>query len=87
MTAMIMLSVSFAPLPPTMVLVIDAGHGGSDPGNLGTGRYGETEKEVTLDVALLLRNYITERFPDVKIVMTRTGDSYPSLQKRGGHCK
>ncbi len=82
MTAMIMLSVSFAPLPPTMVLVIDAGHGGSDPGNLGTGRYGETEKEVTLDVALLLRNYITERFPDVKIVMTRTGDSYPSLQKR-----
>lgn len=82
MTAMIMLSVSFAPLPPSMVLVIDAGHGGSDPGNLGTGRYGETEKAVTLDVALLLRKYITERFPDVKIVMTRTGDSYPSLKKR-----
>ena len=65
-----------------MVLVIDAGHGGSDPGNLGTGRYRSTEKAITLDVALLLQQYITERFPDVKIVMTRTGDSYPTLEQR-----
>lgn len=65
-----------------MVVVIDAGHGGSDPGNLGTGRYQNTEKSVTLDVAMLLRTYISERFPDVKIVMTRTGDTYPSLKER-----
>ena len=65
-----------------MVVVIDAGHGGSDPGNLGTKRYRTTEKEVTLDVALLLRKYISERFPDVKIVMTRDGDEFPSLKKR-----
>ena len=65
-----------------MVVVIDAGHGGSDPGNLGTKRYRTTEKEVTLDVALLLRQYIQERFPDVKIVMTRERDEYPSLQRR-----
>lgn len=65
-----------------MVVVIDAGHGGTDPGNLGTGRFGATEKNVTLDVALLLRDYISERFPDVKIVMTRTGDSYPTLKQR-----
>lgn len=65
-----------------MVVVIDAGHGGSDPGNLGTKRYRTTEKEVTLDVALLLRQYISERFPDVKIVMTREKDDYPSLQRR-----
>lgn len=82
MAAIILLSVSFAPVPPSMVLVIDAGHGGSDPGNLGTGRYKATEKSVTLDVALLLRDYITERFPDVKIVMTRSGDSFPSLHQR-----
>lgn len=82
MAAIILLSVSFAPVPPSMVLVIDAGHGGSDPGNLGTGRYKATEKSVTLDVALLLRDYITERFPDVKIVMTRSSDSFPSLQQR-----
>ena len=65
-----------------MVVVIDAGHGGADPGNLGTKRYRTTEKEVTLDVALLLRKYISERFPDVKIVMTRERDEYPSLQRR-----
>ncbi len=77
-----MLSIAFAPLPPNMIVVIDAGHGGSDPGNLGTGRFASTEKNVTLDVALRLRDYITERFPDVKIVMTRTNDAYPSLKNR-----
>ena len=82
MAAIILLSVSFAPVPPSMVVVIDAGHGGADPGNLGTKRYRTTEKEVTLDVALLLRKYIQERFPDVKIVMTRERDEYPSLQRR-----
>lgn len=65
-----------------MVVVIDAGHGGADPGNLGTKRYRTTEKEVTLDVALLLRKYISERFPDVKIVMTRDSDDFPSLRRR-----
>lgn len=82
MTAIILLSVAYTPVAPSMVVVIDAGHGGSDPGNLGTKRYRTTEKEVTLDVALLLRRYIQERFPDVKIVMTRERDEYPSLQRR-----
>ena len=78
----VMLSIAFAPLPPNMIVVIDAGHGGSDPGNLGTGRFASTEKNVTLDVSLRLRDYITERFPDVKIVMTRSNDAYPSLKNR-----
>jgi N-acetylmuramoyl-L-alanine amidase len=82
MGGLIFLSVSFTPVAPSMVLVIDAGHGGSDPGNLGTGRYKATEKSVTLDVALLLRDYITERFPDVEIVMTRDGDTYPKIRER-----
>ena len=82
MGGLIFLCVSFTPVAPSMVLVIDAGHGGSDPGNLGTGRYKATEKSVTLDVALLLRDYITERFPDVEIVMTREGDTYPKIRER-----
>ena len=77
-----MLCIAFAPLPPNMVVVIDAGHGGSDPGNLGTGRFASTEKNVTLDVSLRLRDFITERFPDVKIVMTRSNDAYPSVKNR-----
>lgn len=75
-------AISFAPAEPEMVLVIDAGHGGSDPGNLGTGRYTTTEKDITLDVALKLQAYIEERMPEVKIVMTRTDDSYPTLKER-----
>jgi N-acetylmuramoyl-L-alanine amidase len=48
----------------------------------GPDRYKATEKTVTLDVALLLRDYITERFPDVEIVMTREGDTYPKIRER-----
>jgi N-acetylmuramoyl-L-alanine amidase len=65
-----------------MVVVIDAGHGGEDPGNLGTGRYKVTEKHVTLDVATRLKKLIQEKHPDVKIVMTRTGDTFPTLKDR-----
>lgn len=63
-------------------MVLDAGHGGSDPGNLGTGRYKTTEKDITLDVTLRLKKYIEEQFPDIKIVLTRSGDSFPSLNDR-----
>ena len=38
-------------------IVIDAGHGGKDPGASGTGRYSITEKDVVLDIALMLGNY------------------------------
>jgi len=82
MAAAVLLTVAFSPVPPRMVVVIDAGHGGSDPGNLGTGRYKVTEKNVTLDVATKLRDKIAAAYPDVKIVMTRKDDSYPTLKDR-----
>jgi len=65
-----------------MTVVIDAGHGGKDPGNLGTGRYRTTEKDVTLAVAKKTAAYIEERIPGVQVIMTRTGDTYPTLQER-----
>lgn len=80
--ATVVIAAAFTPASPRMVLVIDAGHGGKDPGNLGTGRYKQTEKDVTLDVSLKLRDYIEERLPGVEVVMTRSGDSYPSLKDR-----
>ncbi|MDP4854598.1 MAG: N-acetylmuramoyl-L-alanine amidase, partial [Schleiferiaceae bacterium] len=61
---------------------IDAGHGGKDPGNLGTRRYKKTEKDVSLAVALLVEKYILERHPNIKVVMTRRDDSYPTLHER-----
>ena len=75
-------SASFTPLEPAMVVVIDAGHGGKDPGNLGTGRYSLTEKDVTLDVSNKLAAYIREKMPDVKVILTRKDDSFPKLSSR-----
>lgn len=63
-------------------IVLDAGHGGKDPGNLGTGRYKTTEKNITLDVTLQLGKYIEENFPEIEVIYTRDKDSFPSLKDR-----
>ena len=78
----VFVSGAFTPLEPAMVVVIDAGHGGKDPGSLGTGRYSLTEKDVTLDVSNKLAEYIRKKMPDVKVILTRTGDSFPKLSSR-----
>jgi N-acetylmuramoyl-L-alanine amidase len=63
------------------VVMIDPGHGGSDTGTPGTGRYNTTEKDVALDVSLALGKML-EKIPNVKVVYTRTRDTYPTLQQR-----
>lgn len=63
-------------------IVIDPGHGGIDPGNLGTGRYSMKEKDVSLNVSLKLGNYIKEAFPDVEVIYTRSDDNFPALHER-----
>jgi N-acetylmuramoyl-L-alanine amidase len=60
-------------------IVIDAGHGGKDPGCLGVTH---KEKEVALAVALKLGKYIEENFKDVKVVYTRTTDVFVELEDR-----
>ena len=60
-------------------IVLDAGHGGKDPGARGKI---STEKELTLDVVLLLGKMIKETMPDVEVIYTRTTDDYPSLVER-----
>ncbi len=60
-------------------VVIDAGHGGHDPGC--HGRKGK-EKEVTLSVALKLGKLISENNPDVKVVYTRDKDEFIELHER-----
>jgi N-acetylmuramoyl-L-alanine amidase len=74
---------AFRPAPaPSFIVVLDAGHGGKDPGNLGTGRFKTTEKHVALDVTLQLGAYIEANYPDVKVVYTRRDDTYPTLERR-----
>lgn len=52
------------------VVVIDAGHGGSDPGKVGVD--GSLEKDINLQIALQLRNYLEQS--DVPVIMTREED-------------
>lgn len=52
------------------VVVIDAGHGGVDPGKVGIN--GALEKDINLSVALLVEQYLEAQ--DVKVVMTRNSD-------------
>jgi N-acetylmuramoyl-L-alanine amidase len=73
-------SVISGPLIKTIVL--DAGHGGKDPGNLGTRRYKTTEKDVALEVTLLVGKYLNENLPAINVMYTRKDDSYPELIER-----
>ena len=59
--------------------VIDAGHGGWDPGAVGVN--GLTEKQINLRVAQYLRNCLT-KYGGATVVMTRVDDRYPSLSSR-----
>ena len=63
-------------------IVIDAGHGGKDPGALGTGRYKKTESDISLDVSLKVRDYIKQYYPGVEVIMTRDTDVFLELRER-----
>ncbi len=63
------------------VVVLDPGHGGHDPGSIGYRNV--KEKHVVFDIAQKVGDYINEYLPDVKIVYTRTDDSFVGLEERG----
>lgn len=60
-------------------VVIDAGHGGKDPGAVG---YGQQEKAINLGVALRLGRMIGEELPGVRVVYTRSDDRFIALADR-----
>jgi N-acetylmuramoyl-L-alanine amidase len=63
-------------------IVIDAGHGGHDPGAVNR-RLGYQEKDIVLDVARKVGNYINEYMPDVEVIYTRYDDTFVKLEDRG----
>jgi N-acetylmuramoyl-L-alanine amidase len=63
-------------------IVLDPGHGGKDPGNLGTKRYKTTEKDIALAISLLVGDYLKQAFPNMKVLYTRNDDSFPELNER-----
>lgn len=60
-------------------IVIDAGHGGHDPGCKGGSEF---EKNVTLKVALAVGKMLEDSFKDVKIIYTRKTDKFIELSER-----
>lgn len=61
------------------VVVLDAGHGGHDPGNIGNGYL---EKEIALAIVLRVGKEL-EKHPDIKVVYTRNDDTFIDLFVRG----
>lgn len=60
--------------PILKTIIIDAGHGGKDPGAIGLI---STEAQVALAVSIKLGKAIQKEYPDIKIVYTRTTDVLP----------
>ena len=60
-------------------VIIDPGHGGSDHGAKGRFSY---EKDICLAVSLKLGAIISKEFPELRVLYTRTTDSYPELHDR-----
>jgi N-acetylmuramoyl-L-alanine amidase len=83
-TLMLVLFCSFLshkddPKRKVRIIVIDAGHGGKDPGCAGVSC---KEKEVALSVALKLGKLIEENIKDVKVIFTRKTDVFVELEDR-----
>ncbi len=60
-------------------IVIDAGHGGEDPGALG--RHGSREKDITLSIARRLKALVDAE-PNMRALLTRDGDYFLKLDAR-----
>ncbi|MCK3655534.1 N-acetylmuramoyl-L-alanine amidase [Pasteurellaceae bacterium Macca] len=69
-----------SPLQARLVIAIDAGHGGKDPGAIGK-NLGVKEKDVTLSIARELKSLL-DADPNFKGVMTRSGDYFIQLPNR-----
>jgi N-acetylmuramoyl-L-alanine amidase len=68
-------------------IIVDPGHGGKDTGAVGNfvinGKpFKSVEKDITLKTAKLLHARLSAAFPGKRILLTREGDTYPTLENR-----
>ena len=63
------------------IVVIDAGHGGKDPGAVSANK-NIREKDINLKVALMVGETIKNRHPEIKILYTRDKDIFVGLNER-----
>lgn len=65
-----------------ITIMIDPGHGGSDPGHESSNKKHLKEKDLNLIIAKKFGAYLTEKLTNVTVIYTRTDDSFPSLDQR-----
>jgi N-acetylmuramoyl-L-alanine amidase len=68
-------------------IIVDPGHGGKDSGAVGTftikGKaLRSVEKDITLKVSKQLHTLLSAAYPDKRVLLTREGDTYPTLENR-----
>lgn len=78
-TILIFLFVAWGHTVQAYTLVIDPGHGGKDPGAVGKRSY---EKNLNLTLAKKVGEKISSQYADVKVVYTRSDDTFVPLQQR-----
>lgn len=80
-TALLLFMMPFAMFADGFTVVLDAGHGGKDPGTVGSKRTNQ-EKNINLAVAKEVGRLLAANNPDIKVVYTRTTDVFVELGKR-----
>ena len=73
---------AFSQTTKTFTLIVDAGHGGHDPGTTGNKKYKKYEKDVALSIALKFGKLVEKNLSDVKVVYTRKTDVFIKLIDR-----
>jgi N-acetylmuramoyl-L-alanine amidase len=68
-----------SPQQPIRTIILDPGHGGRDVGAKGQYSY---EKDICLAITLKIGELISREIPEVKLIYTRTTDTYPELHER-----
>ncbi len=81
-TILVFVLLSFGSFGQEITILIDPGHGGSDPGHEAADKNLLPEKDLTLKIALKFGAYLSERLENVTILYTRTDDRYPTLDER-----
>ncbi len=82
LTNLIAILIGITSYSQEIIVVIDPGHGGNDPGNESTNKSLKTEKELNHLIAKKVGNYLSTKLTNVTVIYTRTDDSYPSLDER-----
>lgn len=81
-TSLVFILLSTGSFGQGITILIDPGHGGSDPGHEAADKNLLAEKDLTLKIALKFGSYLSEKLENVTVLYTRTDDRYPTLDER-----